>query len=67
MIIRVYGIEFYNNLIVNSIGGYNGVIVGVFFEKDLLNVFFIYFILWYLWILFFLRIVYFVMVELLKD
>lgn len=55
MIIRVYGIEFYNNLIVNSIGGYNGVVVGVFFEKDLLNVFFIYmyFILWYFWILFF--------------
>lgn len=46
---RVYGTEPYNNLIVNSIGGHNGAIIGAFFEKDSLNVSFIYFTLWYFW------------------
>lgn len=40
---RVYGTEPYNNLIVNSIGGHSGAIIGAFFEKDSLNVSFIYF------------------------
>ncbi|XP_034301423.2 periodic tryptophan protein 2 homolog [Magallana gigas] len=39
MTTRVYGTEPYNNLIVNSIGGHNGAVVGAFFEKDSLNVY----------------------------
>lgn len=67
MTTRVYGTEPYNNLIVNSIGGHNGAIVGAFFEKDSLNVSFTYFTSWYLWTLSFLRIAHFAMVEPPKD
>lgn len=62
MTTRVYGTEPYNNLIVNSIGGHNGAVVGAFFEKDSLDVSFTYFTSWYVWTLSFLRIAHFAMV-----